>query len=111
MSDARIEAAAKAMIEITLPEHFEKYGPDKLTYNWTGNEVWNCDFLDMAEAALKAADTLDTEKQELIDCLLFYADRESYDPSIWDDGDCFCPVDEDGGQRARNILAKHGGKS
>lgn len=59
------------------------------------------------------ADAVDTEKQELIEVLRFYGDKENYRPSqnlrtallqrymsI---------VEFDDGQRAREVLEKHGG--
>jgi hypothetical protein len=55
ITDAQVMLAAKAMIEIALPEHFEKYGPDNLSYDWCGNDVWGCDFTEMARKALEAA--------------------------------------------------------
>ena len=55
ITDAQVREAAKAMIEIALPEHFEKYGPDNLSYDWSGNDVWGCDFTEMARKALEAA--------------------------------------------------------
>lgn len=62
-------------------------------------------------------DAVDTEKQELIEALRFYADEYNYlgqDNSCADPSCCtpweYVPVMEDSGRRAREVLAKHGGE-
>jgi len=48
----KIEQVARAMMATTnIPEHNDI---DKVSMDWTGTDLWSCDFEEMATAAIEA---------------------------------------------------------
>ncbi len=106
MTDKRIEAAANAMFFHGWDNEAQRQE------EWDDGErslCHGCDCVELATAALAAADAVDTEKQELIESLkefVTWADlaRESIGLVVENNTNSMV-------NRAREILAKHGGQS
>lgn len=60
-----VERVARAMMRTV----FHEIDVDKASLDWTGNDVWGCDFEEMARAAIAAMHTPDTRHQRACEVL------------------------------------------